>query len=210
MPLSLPKLVLIEFLGTLILALVVGTLILNLNTGGYSTLYLPMAIGATLALLVYSFQASGTCSFNPAVSFGLFVVKKISVPVFLFSVLAEVLGAYLGVVIAHFLTGAPLLAPQGDSLRASIGELIGSFIFVFAVTRVALGQVPSSVGGAIVGVALLVGLTIAQAVSGGILNPALALGLGSTRIAYILMPFIGALLASMLARILQPSLPKPS
>ena len=207
MPTSLPKLILIELIGTFFLSLLVGMLLLNQGTGGYVSLYLPLGAATAFGLLTYCFEGAGSALFNPAVALGLFVANRLSAKMLLVSLLAEVIGAYLGIMLARYLSDAPLLAPQGYALRADLGELLGSAIFVFAIVRIALGQVAPVMSGVVSGAALLVGLSIAQAVSGGLLNPALAIGLGAFHVSYLLMPLLGGLLGAYLARSLQPALP---
>ena len=207
MPTSLLKLILVELIGTFFLALLLGMLLLNVGTTGYLTLYLPFGIAGAVGLLAYCFQETGSSSFNPAIALGMFLVKKLTITKLVLSIVAELVGAYVGILLARYLSDAPLLAPQGFGVRAELGEFLGTALFVFAATRVALGQVPSAASGLVIGGSLFVSLSIAQAVSGGILKPALAVGLGSFHVSYLVMPLLGSIFGALLSRFLQPAVP---
>jgi len=200
------KLLLVELIGTFILALLVGTLLINAGVGSYVAFYIPCGAAVTIGLFTYCFSESELGSLNPAVALGKYLANKLSILGLGVAVGSELVGAYCGILLARFLNDAPLLVPQGYSIRADIGELIGSALFVFVVIRSAYGQIAPQAGGLAVGVALLIGLSISLSVSGGILNPALALGMGAIHLSYLLMPLIGGGIGALLARAVRPVL----
>lgn len=105
-------------------------------------------------------------------------------------------------------------------MRKNIAELLGTFILVFAGTCAVAAN--SADGGAegLVGIALAFGLAVLAMiyaigdVSGAHINPAVSIGLCLARrttlasiLPYILCQFAGALLASLLVRVLFPNDP---
>ena len=129
------KLLLVELIGTFILALLVGTLLINAGVGSYVAFYIPCGAAVTVGLFTYCFSESELGSLNPAVALGKYLANKLSILGLGVAVGSELVGAYCGILLARFLNDAPLLVPQGYSIRADIGELIGTALFVFIVVR---------------------------------------------------------------------------
>ena len=75
----------VEFLGTLFLMFII------LYTGNY------LAIGIALAIIVFLGGAISGGAFNPAVTLGLYISKKISINDVMPYIIAEVAGAILAV-----------------------------------------------------------------------------------------------------------------
>jgi glycerol uptake facilitator-like aquaporin len=73
----------VECLGTALFIYVI------LKTGNY------LAIGATLAFLIFLYSKISGGAFNPAVAFALFITKKINKQEFIGYTIAEILGAYI-------------------------------------------------------------------------------------------------------------------
>lgn len=192
----------VEFLGTALLTLVFTAVIFGnaVFPSAYQALYTPFAVGIILTVLVYLFKSFSGAHFNPAVSVGMWVMNKIHVPQLVVHLIAQFLGAYVGVVLMQV-----ILSPTGWSIPfnsgspAIIGEAIGAFILVFAYAAVTLKKVPESASGLIIGFALIAGATITIIPSGGILNPAIALASGALHISYLVSPLFGGVAAGLLA-----------
>ena len=75
-------------------------------------------------------------------------------------------------------------------------EAIGAFVFVFGVSSVVWKKVDDDMSGLVIGGSLLLGIMLTGGFSFGILNPAVALGVGLNAVGvaiYFIGPVIGAL-----------------
>lgn len=68
--------------------------------------------------------------------------------------------------------------------RAVAAELVGTF----TIAAVFMGRIPARLTGAIIGATLVVGIAWAGHGSNGVLNPAVALGIGSFSLPYVWGP----------------------
>lgn len=75
-----------------------------------------------------------------------------------------------------------------------LAEALGAFFFTFGIAAVVLEKVHSQMSGLVIGGSLLLGITIAATLgSNGVLNPAVAWGIGSLNLLYVLGPIVGSL-----------------
>jgi len=168
----------------------------------------PLVAALVLMVLAYLLGPVSGAHANPAVTIGLFSLRKMTFAEALNYVIAQLLGAFVASLLLQNFVEQRVLSGNGPSL-SSIGELLGSFVFVFGVATIVQRKV-TDVGGLVVGFSLFVGITLASASSLGIINPAVALGLGvlnptatglaSNLFAYALMPIIGGFLGAQAAR----------
>jgi glycerol uptake facilitator-like aquaporin len=77
-----------------------------------------------------------------------------------------------------------------------IAEAIGAAILVLGVSSVVHGKVTQGASGLTIGSALSLGVLAASAQSNGVVNPAVALGIGSVSLAYVFGPILGGLIAA--------------
>jgi aquaporin Z len=191
-----------EFLGTFFLTTVVAF------SGN------ALAIGAVLTVLVYSGAHISGAHFNPAVTFALFLKKKISSKESTGYVLAQFTGALVAAV--FYLATHPTLfvvqpAPQASLLMAFIVEVVFTFLLVRTILMVAVDSrvKGNQYFGLAIGGALFVGATVGGPISGGAFNPAVGIAplLFDVRLLmsnlplvalYILGPVVGAALAARL------------
>ena len=81
----------------------------------------------------------------------------------------------------------------------AIVEALGMVFFTFGIASVVYGKAPSDMAGFVVGGSLFLGISIAAMLgSNGVLNPAVALGIGSFGWAYIVGPIVGSILGMQL------------
>ncbi len=202
-----------EFIGTFALTLAVaGTLAVK---GGIPT---ALVAGMTLGLFVYTIGRLSGAHINPAVTLGAWSIKKISRNHALAYILAQFAGASLAVISLK-------LAGVGFSVKADawkdfstiifLSEVVGTLIFTFGIASIVLskesgagasesGQTISSVlAPFIIGGSLAIGATLAGALGGnGVLNPAVAFGIGSFNLEYLLGPIVGSVLGMWLYKTL--------
>ena len=129
-----------ETIGTgLLLAAVVGSGIMAERLAGgnvaVALLANTLATAGALAALILTFGPVSGAQFNPAVTLALASRKALRWDVVPFYLLAQVIGAVLGVWLAHFMFGLPLLQASTHA-RAGFGELAGEFVATFALLSV--------------------------------------------------------------------------
>jgi aquaporin Z len=154
----------------------------------------PAVIGAlALGLFVYSIGHVSGAHLNPAVTVGLWSVKKIGYKDAIGYIVAQFLGAALALLVAGALAHhAPLRVT--DTIIIGVAEAIGTFFFTFGAAAVMSNKVNSAVGGVVMAGSFLLGISIAAVLSNGLLNPALALAVGSFSWMYLLGPVVGSII----------------
>ncbi len=178
-----------EFLGTFVLALAVG-----LSLAGTFPIPTPVVAALTLMVCVYTLGAISGAHFNPAISIGLLAIRKINLRTAIEYVIAQFAGAGL----AKFVTTVYIAMPAPevrDTIPTFAAEALGTFWLAVGVCSVVLGKAPGPAAGLTIGGSLLMAITLALPGSNGVLNPAVALGIGSLSVAYIVSPLVGAVAA---------------
>ena len=178
-----------EALGTFALTLVVA-----LSLAGKFPVTTPVLAGLVLGLFVYTIGNLSGAHINPAVTIGLWSVKKIKTDEAIFYILSQCIGAGLASLLTSQTLGLAQLSVS-TTLMIGIAELIGTFFFAFGIASVVYGKTPSLMSGIVIGGSLLLGISFAAMLgSNGILNPAVALGIGSFNLMYLLGPICGSIL----------------
>lgn len=179
-----------EAVGTMMLTLVVA-----LALQGVIPVSVPVLAALTLGLFVYALgHVSGT-HINPAITVGLWSIGRVSTNDMAKYVIAQVVGAGTALMIVSSLLVEKLPVTVSDSLGVGLAEMIGTALFAFGVAAVVFEKVPAAVTGMMIGTALLLGVVLAVLLgSNGVLNPAVALGIESFNIVYVLGPILGSVL----------------
>lgn len=200
-----------EFVGTLIFTLVTaGGGLVAAATGQLDgvALYLPRAL--IIIALIYAFGASSGAHFNPAVTFAFalrdaFPWRSVS-RYWLVQILGAISGAFM---ISLAFGGKPVwkaLEPSVPFLQAAFFETFFSFTLITVILSASrqdklIGHNAAFAVGATLGVVAM----LAGPISGGVVNPAKALGaaVASGNMSdiglFLVAPFIGAVLAVALA-----------
>src|SRR6266446_1617671 len=167
---SLCRKLIVEFIGTFFLVYVIGCVSLQAHV-----LLGPLAIGASLMVMIFAGGHISGGHYNPAVTLGVWIRGACSALEAGFYLVAQVIGAIVAALAAEFLLG------HGSSPAAStvtvaqvmLAEALGTFALVYTVLNVATA--PATAGNSFYGLAI--GFTVfAQAVavgkvSGGAFNP---------------------------------------
>ena len=180
-----------EFVGTFLLTLAVSVCLAI-------KFPVPTAVVAalTLGVSVYVFGAISGTHINPAITLGILSVGRISPKDAALYIVSQLAGAGLAIVIGGGLvTRAALTA-------SNTGPVFLAEILATGVASVVFGKAPAPAAGLTIGGALLLGLSVASSGSNGVLNPAVAVGIGSISIAYLIAPLVGAVMAFLLYRFL--------
>ena len=199
-----------EFIGTFFLVLAIGMAVIEPGAGVLT----PIAIGAALMVMVYAGGHVSGAHFNPAVTLGVWLRGRCptaDIPGYL---IAQIVAALIAAKIALYFKGNPQLSP-GDLkiLPALIAEFLGTFALVYVILNVATAK--STAGNSYYGLAI--GFTVAAmtfafgGVSGGVFNPAVAVGISVMHLAkwsnfwvYLAANFAAAFLAAEAFRRLNP------
>ena len=183
-----------EFIGTLILTLAI---ILSMTAGfGVTT---PLAAGLAMAFCVYTMKGISGAHCNPAITLGLLAVKKVSMQDAWLYVVAQLLGGLAAMQVVNFFGVTPSAMAFADTTTTGVSEVLGTFIFAMGVAAVAHGKISQGATGLVVGLAFLLGILLAAG-SNGVLNPAVALGMGSMSLTYAFAPIVGAVIAMFVYR----------
>ena len=182
--------------GTFVLAFAVA-----LSLGGKLALPTPLMAGLALGLVVYAVGHISGAHINPAITVGLWSLKKINTTDAIFYIFFQ----FVGAIIAFFLSGVVTTIPALTVVTnwpVFFGELLGTFFFSFGVASVATDKVAPAASGLVVGGSLFLGISFASFLSNGILNPAVAMGINSFSLAYLFGPIVGALLGMQVFAVL--------
>lgn len=189
-----------EFFGTFILSLTVVASIFS--AAGVPTSFW---VGMTLAMLIVTIGATSGGHYNPAVTFGMMALRRMSLKTGAFYILAQALAgaAVWGLTV---LLSLELPAFQtAFSAYSLAAEIIGMAIFAFGI----MGALDKSRTGLqtalIIGLSLVVGAYIGGGIgSYGVVNPAIALGIHLWGVAYLAGPLVGSVLGMLAYRYLAP------
>jgi len=180
-----------EGFGTFVLALAVLSSI-QMEMGVIAT---PIIAGLVLGLFVYSIGSTSGCHINPGVTAGLWSIGKIKTNDAVAYIVAQIIGALIAFGMVSLLIGGVSLTTAPESISVLVAELLGMMVFTFGIAAVVFGKVQDAASGLVIGGSLLLGILIAvQFGSAGILNPAVALSLGSLNLSYALGAILGSIL----------------
>lgn len=171
---TLPVKLVTELVGTFLFLTVIA---LSANAGSLA----PLAIGSALMVLVYMGGHVCGAHYNPAVSFGLFLARKIDATTMVGYWVAQLVGGSLAFVFGYLVSGRSAgIHPGPGVLTASALaiEVVFTLTLVLVILNVAATR--STEGNSFYGIAI--GFTIAAAafvggpISGGAFNPAVGFG----------------------------------
>lgn len=205
----------LEFIGTLVLVLF-GTGIAVLSSA--NLVATSLAFGLSIVAMAYVIGPVSGCHVNPAVSFAMYLKKKITLKEFLFYVLAQILGALAGSLLLYLILGARIgkdalgtngfleLSSTGISLLgALLVEVILTFVFIYTILGVTSDEKYASVSGIVIGLTLAFVHLLGIRLTGTSVNPArslapaiLAGGKALEQVwVFIVAPMVGSLLAAL-------------
>ncbi|MBR6033887.1 MAG: MIP family channel protein [Clostridia bacterium] len=214
-----------EFIGTAVLVLF-GCGSAAIAGSSLGTLGIALAFGLSIVAMAYVIGNISGCHINPAVSLAMLINKKMSVKDFCFYVLAQVLGAILGIALLYAIiancglnvadTG---LGANGFDSASSVNlnmfgailvEIVLTFVFIYTILGVTSDDKKGSVAGIVIGLTLAFVHIMGIPLTGTSVNPARSLApaifLGGQALAqvwvFILAPFVGSALAALVFKFL--------
>lgn len=210
-----------EFLGTCVLVLFGCGVAVLTNADLVAT---SLAFGLSIIATAYVIGDVSGCHVNPAVTFAMWIDKRISTKDFFAYVCSQVLGALLGSVLLIFILNSTGLGDyrtiglgaNGFGTRTASGitmlgallvEIILTFIFVLSVLGVTKNKKNSSVAPIVIGLTLTFVHIMGIKLTGTSVNPARSLApalcLGGEALSqvwvFIIGPFVGAAFAALVS-----------
>jgi len=175
------KKLVVEFIGTFFLVFVIGMTVIAPDAG----MFAPLAIGATLMVMVYAGGHISGGHYNPAVSFGAYIRGALPAKDLVPYWAAQIIGGVAAYGMVVLMKGYHVATSMHfDLSHALIAELLGAFALVFVVLSTATSKKieGNSFYGLAIGFTVTVMAYALGGISGGAFNPAVAIGLGSMNI----------------------------
>lgn len=199
-----------EFVGMFFFVLTVGCVVIGNSIGALA----PLAIGSVLMVMIYAGGHISGGHFNPAVTLGVWLRGKCETKDVLPYMVAQIAGAALAAVVVKFLRTGTAVTPMSlTTLPALLAEFLFTFALVYVVLNVATakGTAGNSFYGMAIGFTVLTGAFAVGNISGGVFNPAIAVGISMLGLSawsniwiYLVAEFAGAAAAATVFRIVNP------
>jgi aquaporin Z len=190
-----------ELIGTFFLVLTIGCTVIGHGAGPLA----PLAIGSALMVMIFAGGHVSGGHFNPAVTLGVWLRGKCEAKDVAPYMIFQIMGAVLAALAVKFLKGGAAVAPlQPATVPALLAEFLFTFALVYVVLNVATSKETSgnSFYGLAIGFTVLVGAFSVGNISGGVFNPAVAVGISIMGLSswpniwiYLLADFVGAAVA---------------
>ncbi|HEY6168859.1 MAG TPA: aquaporin [Verrucomicrobiae bacterium] len=197
-----------ELIGTFFLVLTIGCTVI----GGVALA--PLAIGASLMVMIFAGGHVSGGHFNPAVTLGVWIRGKCPTKDVVPYWISQVIGAVLASLAVKFLMGEPA-KPPGDlnAAKSILAEFLFTFALVYVVINVATakGTSGNSFYGLAIGMTVMTGAFAVGGISGGAFNPAVAVGISLMGLAawsniwiYLVGNLLGGAVAALVFKTLNP------
>ena len=182
-----PKSYWAEFLGTFTLCFISqGSIVMQQATGANSLLIVAVAHALALATMISALGVWSGAHFNPAVTLGFVVTRRMS----LTSAVTYWLSQLLGAVTASFLLravmpgeagelvhyGVPMLAANVTVGQGLLLEFVMTFLLVTVVWGTVVDERGPKIGGFAIGLAAFMDILVGGPLTGAAMNPARAFG----------------------------------
>ena len=190
-----------------------GSIVLAAGNANIGLIEIALAHGLAIALLISALGHISGGHFNPAVTAGFWVTRRISTTLAIGYVLAQLTGGILGALALTLLfpeglreaanLGTPALGPGVDFGKAVGIEIILTFFLVMVIFGTAVDRRSANLGGLAIGLTITMDILAAGPLTGAVMNPARALGpalLTGTwddHLVWWIGPVIGGVIAAM-------------
>jgi aquaporin Z len=201
-----------EFVGTFFLMFVVGVAVLS------GSAFVPLAAGGMLMVMIYAGGHISGGHYNPAVTLAALVRGRIGVGDAAGYWVAQVIGAVVAGVIARAVVNpaaVKTLTLSGHAeAAAAVAEVLVTFALCYVVLNVATSKDQPGNGffGLAIGFTVAAGAFAVGGISGGVFNPAVALGGATAGLfgwptvwVYILVELAAGVVAGLAFRALNPA-----
>lgn len=198
----------------------------GLEQGYLGVVAIALAFGLSIIAGAYGIAQISGCHVNPAVSLAMLILGKMNGKDFVAYVIAQILGAIAGAGLLLLITtqttvlaGTESLGQNGFGEASAVGlgmwgailvEVVLTFVFVFVIIVVTAKAETAAVAGLMIGLTLTFVHLLGIPLTGTSVNPARSLGpaifMGGTALeqvwVFIVAPFVGALLAALVYKVL--------
>lgn len=200
--------VLTEFVGTYLFLFVISLAAVS------GSPFAPVAIGCALVVMVYMGGHRSGAHYNPAVSLGLMLQKKMPSKDFVPYVIAQIVAGILAFATGFYITGKTVAIAPGTGFNATqalVVEVLFTLALVLVVMNVAASKKTegNSFYGIAIGFTVLAAATAGGGVSGGAFNPAVGIGatvsdalFGKGTWANLWIPVVGPLVGGALGSVI--------
>ncbi len=198
-----------EFIGTFFLVLTVGCTVM----GGVGLA--PLAIGASLMVMIYAGGHVSGGHYNPAVTLAVWLRGRCPMEDLLPYWVAQVLGA---VVAAFAVKALGFLPGKLNTFDAKFPAFLAEFLFTFALGYVVLNAATTrsntgnSFYGVAIGMTVMTGAVAVGSISGAAFNPAVAVGVTVMKISavsnlgiYLVAQLLGGAAAAGVFKVINPA-----
>lgn len=198
---------LVELIGAFFLVATIGFTVIPPGAGNLA----PLAIGSALMVMVFAGGHISGGHYNPAVTLAVFLRGKCPASDVLPYMIAQVAGAAAAAAAVIFIKES---SPPTTLSLVATKALLAEFLFTFALCYVVLnvatakGTAGNSFYGLAIGFTVMVGVFAVGGVSGGVFNPAVAVGITLMEISgfgniwiFLLADFAAAVVAALVFRI---------
>lgn len=203
-----------EFVGTFLFVLTIPLASLGVGT------LAPIGIGFMLASMCFTFGYISGAHFNPAISFAVFINRKMSLRRTIFYMLAQLAGSFCASLYGSAIVGLDIPAPETNTSLINIWQaLLCEMVYTFALASVVLHvcfsrQRTNDFYGFAIGMTLTSAGFAVGGFTGGAFNPAVATGMQLVACigknctplrsfwVYWLAPIGGAFIASLVYQVL--------
>lgn len=181
-----------EFVGTAVLA----SAVLAMAGRTSFPFFAAVIAGSVMALMVMVIGPISGAHINPALTIGLWTLRKIQTTQAIVYVAAQMLGGVAAWQLSEFLLDQPLrnTATGGIDWRILVAEAVGAFVFGLAVAAAVSRAYDTSKMAVTAGIGLTAGIVVASIAANGLINPAIAVGIQSWDWSYALGPIAGAII----------------
>ena len=199
-----------EFIGTFFLVLTIGCTVVPGSAGVIP----PLAIGASLMVMIFAGGHISGAHYNPAVTLAVWIRGKCDskdvLPYMVAQVAAAVVAALaVGVLVG---TGKPMVIKNVPA--AFLGEFLYTFALAYVVLNAATAKANAgnSFYGLAIGMTVMTGAFAVGGISGGAFNPAVAVGVGVMNLVqvsdlwiHLAGDFLGGAVAGLVFKQLNPN-----
>ena len=210
------KALIAEFIGTFALVFIgVGAIACDFYNGGQTGLLgIAFAHGLTIAVMVAALAGVSGAHFNPAVTAGLFITKKIDGLNSIGYIIAQCLGGIVAAGLIKMCIPAPILKAVGMGTPAigagiSVGmalvtEIVLTFFLVFVIYGTAVDKRGMQPAGLFIGLTIVLDILCGGPISGAAMNPARHLGpaLLGGGLQHIWIYWVGPIIGGVVAAVL--------
>ena len=200
-----------------IVAEVVGTFILATVAIGAASYfnftapwYVSIAVATTLAGLVLMIGGISGAHVNPAITVGLWSLRKIQTSAALVYIAAQMLGGILAVTFVEYVVGfgSDIVTSGAVDRPVFVSEMVGAAIFAMGVAAAVLNKLEGLTRAFAIGSSLMAGVLVASISGPGFINPAIAVSNYLFNPTVVAAPIVGGLIGMNLYSAMFAAVPK--